>query len=167
MKLNKPLPKNVKSVNEHFTKNNFSIMSEDTRIYVFEISDGSVLIVKIGQSKNIRSRVAKIKRDTGLTVKKIYFTPYMSRDNARLVEWACQEMFSSRCVRGEFFSVDFAEACAVVDSFVKLVSVPAIVSNVERSEKLLAIVNEIKTLSGNKTEERAILINSAKLIVGN
>lgn len=90
------------------------------RVYLLRLSDGTVLIVKIGHSKNIRSRVAKIKRETGLNVVDMYFTPYMLRENARLVEWATQEKFSTRRIEGEFFSVDFDEARKVIDYFVEL-----------------------------------------------
>ena len=119
------------------------------RVYVLLMSDGSVQIVKLGQSKNIRSRVAKIKRDTGLTVKDIYFTPFMSRENARLVEWACQEKFSSRRVEGEFFSVEFEEACKAIDSFVKMVSVSAFDSDFERGGKIFKVMkrNIVKLLA--------------------
>jgi len=90
------------------------------RVYLLRLSDGTVLIVKIGHSKNIRARVAKIKRETGLHVVDMYFTPYMPRKDARLVEWATQEQLSSRRVKGEFFSVDFDEARNVVDYFVEI-----------------------------------------------
>ena len=113
----------------------------DARVYVLEMSDGSVQIAKIGLSKNIRARAAKAKRDTGSTVKDIYFTPVMSRENARLVEWACHEKFSSRRVKGEFFSVDFAEVCAVVEYFAKLVAAAPIVSDLERGGKILKLVD--------------------------
>ena len=113
----------------------------DARVYVLEMSDGSVQIAKIGLSKNIRARAAKAKRDTGSTVKDIYFTPVMSRENARLVEWACHEKFSSRRVRGEFFSVDFAEVCAVVEYFAKLVAAAPIVSDLKRGGKILKLVD--------------------------
>ena len=112
----------------------------DARVYVLLMSDGTIQIVKLGQSKNIRSRVAKIKRDTGLTVKDIYFSPFMSRENARLVEWACQEKFSSRRVEGEFFSVEFEEACKAIDSFVKMVAAPAIDSDLKRGGKIFKVV---------------------------
>ena len=113
----------------------------DARVYVLEMSDGSVQIAKIGLSKNIRARAAKAKRDTGSTVKDIYFTPVMSRENARLVEWACHEKFSSRRVKGEFFSVDFAEVCAVVGYFAKLVAAAPIVSDLKRGGKILKLVD--------------------------
>lgn len=90
------------------------------RVYLLRLSDGTVLIVKIGHSKNIRARVAKIKRETGLSVVDMYFTPEMPRKDARLIEWAAQEKLSSRRMKGEFFSVDFDEARNVVDYFVEI-----------------------------------------------
>lgn len=88
-------------------------------VYVLLMSNN---IVKIGISGKLRSRVAKIKRDTGLTVKDIYFSPFMSREDARLIEWACQEKFSSRRIKGEFFSATFEEVCSAVDNFAKSIN---------------------------------------------
>lgn len=90
------------------------------RVYLLQLSDGTIKIVKIGQSKNIRSRVAKIKRETGLKITNMYFTPYMPREIARLVEWTSQEVLSSWCAKGEFFSVDFNEARKVIDYCVEI-----------------------------------------------
>jgi len=90
------------------------------RVYSFRMSDGTVQIVKIGHSNNIRSRVAKIKRETGLTVADMYFTPEMPRKDARFVEWASQKKLAPQRVRGEFFSADFDEARAIIDYFVEI-----------------------------------------------
>ena len=90
------------------------------RVYLLKLSDDTVQIVKIGHSKNIRARVAKIERETGLTVVDMYFTSYMPREDARLVEWATQKVLSPWRVEGEFFSVDFFKARATIKRFVKL-----------------------------------------------
>ena len=90
------------------------------RVYLLQLSDGTIQIVKIGQSKNIRSRVAKIKRETGLNVVDIYFTPFMPREIARLVEWTSQKKLSAWHVKGEFFSVEFEEARKVIDYSVEI-----------------------------------------------
>ncbi|MBR4642183.1 MAG: ORF6N domain-containing protein [Selenomonadaceae bacterium] len=84
------------------------------RVYVLLMSDGSVQIVKLGQSKN-----------------------------------ACQEKFSSRRVEGEFFSVEFEEACKAIDSFVKMVSVSAIDSDFEHGRKIFKVMkrNIVKLLA--------------------
>ena len=110
----------------HFNRNSSVVTKtaeekdDMARVYLLRLSDGTVLIVKIGHSKNIRARVAKIKRDTKLNVIDMYFTPFMSRENARLIEWACQEVFSSRRVKGEFFSVEFTEARKMIEYFTEL-----------------------------------------------
>ena len=83
-------------------------------VYVLLMSNG---IVKIGYSGKLRSRVAKIENQTGLTVNDIYFTSFTSREIARFVEWVCQKKFSSRKVEGEFFSVEFNKVCAAVEDF--------------------------------------------------
>ena len=112
-------------------------------VYVLLLSDNSV---KIGHSSKIRRRVAKIKRQTGLTVNDLYFSSYMSREIARLIEWACQEKFSSRCIKGEFFSVSFEEACAAVDAFAKAVDTLA---NIEPKKILvLASKDNVKLIAG-------------------
>ncbi len=90
-------------------------------VYVFLLSNDKV---KIGCSGNPRARAAEIKRKTGLTIKRVYFSPVMPRERAFFVEWACQENFSSSRVKGEIFSVDFAEVCAVLDVFASKISLP-------------------------------------------
>ena len=114
------------------------------RVYLLKLSDGTVQIVKIGQSNNIRSRVAKIKRDTGLTVIDMYFTSLMPRNIARLVEWACQEVFSSWRIKGEFFSVEFSEVCAKVNYFLELATAAPITFDFEHDEKSFKIDDKDK-----------------------
>lgn len=86
-------------------------------VYALLLSNG---IVKIGYSAYPRSRAAKIESETKLNIAQVHFSLFMPREDARLVEWACQKNFSSRRVQGEFFSVTFEEACAVIDSFAKV-----------------------------------------------
>lgn len=93
---------------------------DKARVYLFLMNDGTIQIVKIGHSKNIRTRVAEIERKTGLKVVDMYFTPEMPRQDARLVEWASQKKLFPQRVQGEFFSADFVEARAVIDYFVEL-----------------------------------------------
>lgn len=103
-------------------------------VYVLLMSNG---IIKIGYSGNLRRRVAKIENQTGLTVHDIHFTSFMSREIARFVEWVCQKKFSSRKVKGEFFSVEFNEACAAVDNF--LAKAVHAFSSAAKFERLAAI----------------------------
>ena len=94
---------------------------------MFLLSDGNI---KIGFSKRFCARIGEVKREINrrrkaegkkkLTFKNVYFTPKMSYEDARLVEWASQKKLSPQRVKGEFFSADFVEARAVIDYFVEL-----------------------------------------------
>ena len=86
-------------------------------VYVLLLSNGKV---KIGITKRFCERISEIKRETGLPIADIYFTPLMSFDDARKVEKCCKEIFFTRRVKGEIFSVDFERACAAVERFVEL-----------------------------------------------
>lgn len=81
-------------------------------VYVVFLKNADGEFVKVGHSGKIRRRVTNIKRQTKSTVNGIYITSFMPRQVARLLEWLCQENFSSQCVKGEFFSADFKEICA-------------------------------------------------------
>ncbi|MBQ3726570.1 MAG: GIY-YIG nuclease family protein [Selenomonadaceae bacterium] len=132
-------------------------------VYVLLMSNNLVLLTKLGQSKNIRKRIAQIKRETGLTVKDIYFTPLMPRDKARLIEGLCKEKFSEHRVKGEFFSAKFDDVCAAVNRFMEMAfaTVPQPqVSDFERAEKILAIVNAMP--EGH--ERNQMLLTFGKLI---
>ena len=94
-------------------------------VYVLLLSDGKV---KIGITKRFCARISEVRRETGLPIADIYFTPLMSFDDARKVEKCCKEIFSTQRITGEIFSVDFERACAAVERFVKLVSVKPIES---------------------------------------
>ena len=92
-------------------------------VYVLLLSNGKV---KIGITKRLCERLGEIKRETGLTIDDIYFTPFMLYKDARKVEKCCKEIFFTRRVKGEIFSVDFETVCAAVERFVELVSVKPI-----------------------------------------
>ena len=69
-------------------------------VYVLLMSND---IVKIGYSGSLRLRVTKLENQTGLTVNKLHFTPFINREVARFFEWVYQKNFSSRKVKDEFF----------------------------------------------------------------
>lgn len=93
------------------------------RVCALLLSDKNVAI---GCTKNLIASADKIKRETGLTVVDIYFTPEMPRKYARLVEWASQEKFSPQRIRGEYFAAKFSKVCATVKYYVELISVAPI-----------------------------------------
>ena len=130
-------------------------------VYVLLMSNNLVLLTKLGQSKNIRKRIAQIKRETGLTVKDIYFTPLMPRDKARLIEGLCKEKFSAQRIKGEFFSAKFDDVCEAVNRFMEMAfaTVPQ-VSDFERAEKILAVAN----MMADSSEKQRLLISAGKFI---
>ncbi|MBR2732773.1 MAG: GIY-YIG nuclease family protein, partial [Selenomonadaceae bacterium] len=93
------------------------------RVYVFLLEDNNS---KLGRTKRLCIRIGEVKHDTRLPISKIYFTPLMSFENARLVERSCKEVLSSKRVKGEIFSADFDDVRATVEYFVQLVSVKPI-----------------------------------------
>ena len=134
------------------------------RVYVFRLADGTVFIVKIGQSKNVEERKKEIERKYKVTIERTYYSPFFSRKVARLIERACHQIFSAHSLGKELFDIEFEEACKVINAFVDVIACIPQVSNFERAEKLFAIVSKIESLSENQIEEKALLIRSAKLI---
>lgn len=134
------------------------------RVYVFKLIDGTVLIVKIGQSKDVDARKVAIERKTKLTVEKIYKTSLLPRNVARIIERASHKFFSPFRLNGEFFSADYDTACRFIDALEEVTTKLPQISYFERVEKLLQIANRLETLSENKIIEKSLLIKSAKLI---
>ena len=108
-------------------------------VYVLLMSNSTV---KIGYTGNFERRRRQIEMGSGLTVIDMYFTSLMPRNIASLVEWACQEVFSSRRIKGEFFSVDFNEVCAKVNYFLELATAAPITIDFEHDEKSFKIADK-------------------------
>lgn len=134
------------------------------RVYVFKLIDGTVLIVKIGQSKDVDARKVAIERKTKLTVEKIYKTSLLPRNVARVIERASHKFFSPFRLNGEFFSADYDTACRFIDALEEVTTKLPQISYFECAEKLLQIADRLETFSGNKIIEKSLLIKSAKLI---
>ena len=134
-------------------------LSPTACVYALLMSNGTV---KIGHSGNVKKRVSCIESKHGLTVEKIYHTPFISREIARLIEKACHNIFSPSKVDGEFFSIKFESACAEIDTFVKFVEALPLVSNFERGKVLVELAISLKD---SQTKEY-IAINATNLIVG-
>ena len=141
----------------------FSRLFINVCVYVLLMSDDTV---KVGYTKRFCKRISEIKSQFKLSVKGNHITPFMSCEKAQIVERCFKEIYSSQRVKGEIFSVDFDSACKIVNHFVELVSVPEIVSEIERAEKLLEMVNTLKTLSANQALEKALLLQATNIIVG-
>jgi len=101
--------------------------------------------VKIGHSGKPRNRITTVKRQTKSTTNGIYLTSFMPRKATRLLEWLIQENFSSRRIKGEFFSADFEKVCAALNFFAKVVVTMPLeekFAKLEVQAKLLADTDE-------------------------
>ena len=134
-------------------------LSPTACVYALLMNNGTV---KIGHSGNVKKRVSCIESKHGLIVEKIYHTPFINREIARLIEKACHNIFSPSKVDGEFFSIKFESACAVVDTFVKFVETLPLVSNFERGKILVELAISLKD---SQTKEY-VAISATNLIVG-
>ena len=114
------------------------------RVYVFKLIDGTVLIVKIGQSKDVDARKVAIERKTKLTVEKIYKTSLLPRNVARVIERASHKFFSPFRLNGEFFSADYDTACRFIDALEEVTTKLSQISYFECAEKLLQIANRLE-----------------------
>lgn len=90
-----------------------------TCIYVLELSN---ITVKIGKTVDIKRRIFSITSSSGLEILNYYHTAYVHPDVADKIEKACHQTFAGRQIKGEFFDVTFAEACAELDKYADEIS---------------------------------------------
>ena len=86
-------------------------------VVLFQNTDGE--FVKIGLSGEPNKRIAVIKHQTKSIVNDLHITSFMPRKATGSLEWLIKEKFSSRRIKGEFFSADFKKICESVDDFAK------------------------------------------------
>lgn len=110
-------------------------------VYVLLMSNSTV---KIGYTGNFERRRRQIEMGSGLTVIRDLHTPYLNEKIARLIESLCHIMFSSRRIKGEFFSVEFSEVCAKVNYFLALATAAPITVDFEHDEKSFKIADKDK-----------------------
>lgn len=84
---------------------------KDTVVYVLLMENGTV---KIGRSKNFEQRKATISTSSGMIVKKWWRTTKCTRMEAAKIETGSHKHFKANRIKGEFFNVDFDEACDYV-----------------------------------------------------
>ena len=128
----------------------------DSHVYAFLMSDNTV---KIGIAGDVEKRMPQIERQYKLTVMNWHYSPLMTRKDALKLEAMCQKIFSPYRTEGEFFSVNFRSACALIDSYSKIIDER---SDLNRAEKLLDIVD----MMIDSLEKQKLLISSGKLIAG-
>lgn len=133
------------------------IKSEYARVYALDLSNSTV---KVGQTTRFRARVSEIEQPD-LLVRDLYFSPDMSVEDARFIEWACLKKFSSRRVTGEFLDVPFAEVCAAIKSLLEFLGILTRAEKIELGNKLLKAA-EMMT---DSPERQAVIVEAVNLFV--
>lgn len=136
--------------------------SSPAHAYVFLLVASSFFVVKIGISKDLKTRKKTVERETNATVCHIYQTALLPRKIARLLEKLCKEYFSSSGLSGEYFFADYNEVCKVLNMLEKMVEALPSVNDHVRAEELLQIADTM----GNTPERKNILIEAANIIAG-
>lgn len=132
-------------------------------VYAFKMSNGTV---KIGMSNSVASRAKAVERATHLKVTKIFYRTFESRQKAFAIEKTLHKYFSAQCTQGEFFMIDFEEACEQIEN---LMSVPEIAqlpapiedSNILEKARLLIKAAE---LTENKNLREEMIHTAFKLL---
>ena len=76
--------------------------------YVLQMDNGTV---KIGVTQDFNRRIKEIMNGSGMEVVRHFYTEQMNRTDAFNVESRCHKKFTDKRKRGEFFSIDFEDAC--------------------------------------------------------
>ena len=126
----------------------------DSHVYAFLMSDNTV---KIGVAGDVEVRKPQIERKYKLTVVNYHYSPLMTRKDALHLETTCKKILSPYRTEGEFFSVNFITACAIIDSYSKILDER---SDFNRAEKILAVAN----MMADSPEKQRLLIVAGKFI---
>lgn len=89
-----------------------SLRGKSHHVYAMEMSDHTV---KIGATGDIAKRKKSLESTFHLNVLNVHTTVSAPRNVVFKVEHDCHKVFAERRVRGEFYAITFAEACAELD----------------------------------------------------
>ena len=126
----------------------------DSHVYAFLMSDNTV---KIGVAGDVEVRKPQIERKYNLTVVNYHYSPLMTRKDALHLETTCKKILSPYRTEGEFFSVNFITACAIIDSYSKILDER---SDFNRAEKILTVAS----MMADSPEKQRLLIVAGKFI---
>ena len=124
-------------------------------VYIFEMSNGTV---KIGISNNVPYRVKAVEGETHLKVMDIYYRAVESRKKALAIETALHNYFAAQCVQGEYFLIDFEEACTQIKIMLDLPKNP-----LNPAEQILELLKSSTVITDEKLRDE-IIRETAKLI---
>lgn len=90
--------------------------TDDKCVYILQMNNGTI---KIGITTDFEKRLNTIKHNSGLEVIKSCRTDYLA--DAHKIESACHKHFRAYRLKGEFFKIEYAEACAELEKYAPIV----------------------------------------------
>ena len=90
----------------------------DKCVYIFQLRNG---IVKIGVTSNFKQRKSTTENNSGFKIENYCHTELMKNKDAREIELKCHTAFKNHRQQGEFFNVDFGEACLELKKYADIV----------------------------------------------
>ena len=112
--------------------------------------------VKIGVTRNLENRIKEVSGAVYLDVLNVHSTGFAPFGFMRTIESRCHAAFSDKRVRGEFFDITFAEACAELDSHAEEIAAALkkadedFIAELSYWEELTAPYKTMKSYFGNK-----------------
>ena len=106
------------------------------------------MLVKIGYTRDLTARLKDLQKETKADILAWVSTPFMTRDEAALLERSLKVKFFDKLVTGEFFNVDFEVVKA------------ALVAPDDKVSKLLALAN----LLPDSEEKTRLVLQAATLL---
>lgn len=89
-------------------------MKKKQCVYIFEMEDGTV---KIGITGDIEARRYNVSTKKRMKIKRVYHTNFIDHKNAISIERRLHEKFVHERLEGEFFKINFSDACSELDGF--------------------------------------------------
>ena len=142
------------------------IKDDGASVYCFEMSNGTV---KIGISHNVPDRAKNLEWETHLKVTNIFYLTVETRKKAAAIEETLHKYFESQCVQGEYFLIDFEEACNQIKKIISNIEIEVFEEaerepKKEKSEVMLEFMKLAQLTTDEKLRDE-IIRETARLIL--